>query len=483
MLFYPHTSGDEPGVWLCNNISFFNNYPTSVGMNLKKGFWIIMYNQIFLNNNGNDSIEPEIRAAAVTLHSRLRECKIEEADKPIFAGTVLVALNDKELENLDILNFHDTNQLIYRIMISFFREIRKYSSGQYGDAIWTQFMRAATKIGNELPKIVSDLANVHRKFDCVHSINTMEIFFHEFLSGSSAKKLSGIVLTPTHIADFMAHAIEIDRNSHVLDICCGTGAFFVAATECVSKDTENNADFCGCEVDSTMQKMAVLTTTLNACGSDIKILGDCFDENTVKILQKGVYNKGLINPPFAHKNHNEFDFMLHELSFLEKHGELAVLCPVGCAIGVKFHTERYEIMKHHTLKAVFSMPPSLFAGNGAQINTCVMVWEAKVPHDPSKKTFLGFFQEDGLRRCGKKGRGDLDGKWHKIEQEWLHLYFNQIEKQGVSLCRSVSYEDEWLYEAYAGSSNLNLSKQDFERTLLDYLQYCLSTYGALNIGG
>ena len=88
MIFYPHTSGDEPGVWLCNNISFFNNYPTSVGMNLKKGFWIIMYNQIFLNNNGNDSIEPEIRAAAVTLHSRLRECKIEEADKPIFAGTV-----------------------------------------------------------------------------------------------------------------------------------------------------------------------------------------------------------------------------------------------------------------------------------------------------------------------------------------------------------------------------------------------------------
>ena len=77
----------------------------------------------------------------------------------------------------------------------------------------------------------------------------------------------------------------------------------------------------------------------------------------------------------------------------------------------------------------------------------------------------------------------MDGKWHEIEQEWLHLYFNQIEKQGISLCRSVSYEDEWLYEAYAGSSNLNLSKQDFERTLLDYLQYCLSTYGALNIGG
>ena len=111
---------------------------------------------------------------------------------------------------------------------------------------------------------------------------------------------------------------------------------------------------------------------------------DCFDNNTIKKFKNLkdtdgnpiVLNKGLLNPPYSQKDHVELEFLEQELDLICQGGEVAVVCPMSCAIGTKFKDVRERLMTKHTLKAVFSMPDDIFYGQGAGTCVCVMVWEA-----------------------------------------------------------------------------------------------------------
>ena len=39
----------------------------------------------------------------------------------------------------------------------------------------------------------------------------------------------GIVLTPQHLTEFMCDLAGVNKNSRVVDICCGSGSFLVTA--------------------------------------------------------------------------------------------------------------------------------------------------------------------------------------------------------------------------------------------------------------
>ncbi|MDD7391673.1 MAG: N-6 DNA methylase [Fusobacterium gastrosuis] len=55
------------------------------------------------------------------------------------------------------------------------------------------------------------------------TIDALGVFYHEFIkySGGDGKGL-GIVLTPEHLTDFMCDLAKINKNTKVLDICCGS---------------------------------------------------------------------------------------------------------------------------------------------------------------------------------------------------------------------------------------------------------------------
>ncbi len=85
---------------------------------------------------------------------------------------------------------------------------------------------------------------------------------------------------------------------------------------------------------------------------------------------------GTLNPPYAQ---SKSDAELHELYFVKQmleclsQGSIGIaIVPMSCAIAP--NPVRYELMKHHTLEAVMSMPPELFYPVG--VVTCVMVWTA-----------------------------------------------------------------------------------------------------------
>ena len=94
----------------------------------------------------------------------------------------------------------------------------------------------------------------------------------------------------------------------------------------------------------------------------------------------------------------------------------------------------------------------------------------------SNKTFFGYCKNDEFRRKKNIGRieqFDSDGKskWKAVEEKWISLYRNKEIVDGLSAMANVSFNDEWLCEAYMKTDYSTLSKSDFQQTLNNYLSY------------
>ncbi len=115
------------------------------------------------------------------------------------------------------------------------------------------------------------------------------------------------------------------------------------------------------------------------------------------------------------------------------------------------------------------MPTDLFHPVG--VITCILVFKAHNIHPKGKKTFFGYFRDDGFVKAKHRGRIDEDNKWKSIKQEWLNLYLNRESKAGLSITQAVTVKDEWCAEAYIETDYSTLNKEDFEQTLKKYVAF------------
>lgn len=61
----------------------------------------------------------------------------------------------------------------------------------------------------------------------------------------------------------------------------------------------------------------------------------------------------------------------------------------------------------------------------------------------------------------------------RTKDQWLDLYKNKKEIPGLSVMQKVTWEDEWLAEAYMETDYTKLTEEDFEQTLRDYYSYLI----------
>jgi hypothetical protein len=433
-----------------------------------------------------------IRATAIEMHDCLREIKVVEAHKPIFIAGILIALNDKDFaKNYSKLTSFKTVMDNIQSAIKSELEKSKIKSDRaaYINQVFatlksnTKF--AAIQLGEKKSIMwYIELLEIQIKpmMDASDStIDALGVFYHEFIkySGGDGSGL-GIVLTPQHLTEFMCDVAGVNKNSTVVDICCGSASFLVTAMSKMFKDANpqemaviRQKRLYGVEFDDGLYTLAIANMIIRQDGKSNIYKGDCFDATIVKELKAKKINIGLINPPYSQTDKSELEFVEQLLNILSVGGVGAVVVPMSCAIGTKFGEVRERLFKKHTLKAVFSMPDDIFYPTGT--NPCVMVWEAHKPHDPEKKTFFGYCKDDGFVKAKKLGRIDKHGRWEKIKNEWLDLYHNLEVKNGLSATKSVSWEDEWLCEAYMETDYSALTQDDFQRTVNDYLAYLVKT--------
>jgi type I restriction-modification system DNA methylase subunit len=198
----------------------------------------------------------------------------------------------------------------------------------------------------------------------------------------------------------------------------------------------------------------------------------CFDDAIIKAIKKMKPNVGMLNPPYSQ---SKSDIDLHELYFVKQMLEclepgsmgLAIV-PMSCAISP--HPVREELMKYHTLDAVMSMPQELFYPVG--VVTCIMVWIAGKPHTNSdRKTWFGYWRNDGFVKTKHKGRIDLNDSWSKIRDRWVKMYRNREVSAGESVLSLVTSTDEWVAEAYMDTDYTTICQSDFERELKKYIVF------------
>ena len=430
----------------------------------------------------------DIRTTAIDMHEYLREIKMTERHKPIFIAGLLIALNDSDFASA-YTNLPSFRSVITNIQTAIDNVLNgsgiKANRIEYIKQAFKNLLDnskfAAIPLGNK-KSIVWYLEELEMKIKPMmdhadSTIDALGVFYHEFIkySGGDGSGL-GIILTPQHLTEFMCELAGVNKNSRVVDICCGSGSFLVTAMSKMFKDANPDEierirqdGLYGVEFDDELYTLAVANMIIRKDGKSNVFFGDCFDRRIVRVLKTKNINIGLINPPYSQDDVVELEFVEHLLDILAVDGTGVVVVPMSCAIGTKFKEVRKRLFEKHTLKAVFSMPDDIFYPTGT--NVCVMVWTAHRPHDSSVETFFGYCKDDGFVKRKKLGRIDAYGKWEEIENQWLTLYRNRDVEDGLSARHCVTDTDEWLCEAYMKTDYAKLGQADFQQTVNDYLAY------------
>lgn len=339
----------------------------------------------------------------------------------------------------------------------------------------------------------------------------LNLFFTTF-NKYVGKKDKNQAFTPDHIVHFMCKIIGINRNSKVLDPCCGSGAFLVRAmtealNDCQTDEerknvTDNNIN--GIEYEEKAFGLATTNMLIHSDGNTNILQGSCFEKDDwIKerkidcVLMNPPYNA---QPPYCKEEYVKkwkkdkdgkipkqdpskgFHYVKHIANLVGK-GKLAVLLPMQCAIGNSgdIKTFKEEMLAKHHLEAVFSLPPDIFHP-GANVNVCCMVFNLGIRHSSVEGgTFFGYYKDDGFRKKKYLGRIERinpitgEGMWNEIEKKWIETYRQRKVVSGLSAIKKVSYNDEWLCEAYMKTDYNSLSENEFEQVVRDYVAYTISS--------
>ncbi|WP_339033611.1 HsdM family class I SAM-dependent methyltransferase [Spiroplasma endosymbiont of Cantharis rufa] len=309
-------------------------------------------------------------------------------------------------------------------------------------------------------------------------------FYKEFLKYTDGnKKGLGIVLTPNHITELFAELAELTIEDIVIDPCCGTGGFLIAAmnnmiakTSSQSKKNEiKQNQLIGIEVEPKMFTLAASNMIIRGDGKANLYLKNCFDPILKEeIISKHKPSKGFINPPYSQdsEKQHELDFTYNMLNIINKNGIGICIVPINTASSLNNNeiNKRRKIMEKHTLLASMSMPENLFYPVG--VVTCIMVFRAHVPHDVDKKTWFANWKDDGFVITRGSGRTDRKHTWkNERKKEWISMYKNQQEVKGISLKRAVDYKDEWCVEAYLEPDYDSIEYSEFKNIVQEFIIY------------
>ena len=501
-----NTSNDEIRVWFGDDtLEITDEFLCFDERKLKP---LDEYRDTFLGRN-NDKLK--VMKSTYSLNELLHNLGVQEKLRSQFIGTCLLALkNGLQFENLSTKTIIAGIEEILENLLE--KDINKavkigliktniLSSQDIRTLENKSFQKLLFRIQKDILPYINDKTTMGQDI-----LNLFFTTFNKYVGKSDKNQ----AFTPDHIVKFMCDIAGINRNTKVLDPCCGSGAFLVRAmTDAMDDcDTEQERDnvkknnIYGLEFEDTAFGLATTNMLLHSDGNSNILQGSCFDYlNQFDVAQSNENTKidvVLMNPPYnAQRKQSKKEYVetwtsktnadpskgfhfVYEVAKKVGTGKLLVLLPTSCAIGGEKQKEinsfKEKMLSEHTLDAVFSLPVDMFHP-GANATACCMIFNLGVRHSKAlnKKTFFGYFKDDGFVKRKNLGRVErvVEGKslWEDIYQEWKFLYLNRLEKTGLSVLKEVTFEDEWLAEAYMETDYSSLSKNDFEKNIKELLAF------------
>ncbi len=459
------------------------------------------YRKSILHEDTSEKDLKTVLKDAADLHEDLRVYgSLGTREKPIVVSGVLLALDEIERGNFEIKSLKgdkvktDGQKIFDAIESKLLRDPIKPERKR--DKIFAQFnIFKTSEILNTInPTLQKTPLRYFAEFLYEHIYKTIKLtttsedylgrFYSEFMSygGSDGQEL-GIILTPKHITDLFCDLAQLKKDDVVLDPCCGTAGFLVAAMHHMLKLTNDETEkrhikqkqLHGIEIEDYMFTIAVTNMILRGDGKSNIESADFLAFNSGELQLKGA-TVGMINPPYslAKKKKNsdlyEICFIEHMLDSLTPNARAIAIVPQSSVTGKTKEEQavKENILKHHTLEGVITLSSDTFYGVG--VNPCITIFTTGVPHAKNKECKFIDFREDGYKVSPHVGLIDTGNALDK-KQHLLDVWTGRIEAPTKFCVKStVEATDEWLHAFYYFNDEIP-TEEDFDKTIADYLTF------------
>lgn len=309
-------------------------------------------------------------------------------------------------------------------------------------------------------------------------------FYGEFMSyaGGDGQEL-GIVLTPKHITELFCDLVELTPEDRVLDPCCGTAGFLIAAMHKMLSQTTDDTQrrsirkhqLFGIESQPYMFTIATTNMILRGDGKSNLYNVDFLRQSASQLQVQHRCKVGMMNPPYSqgsrqHPELYEIGFTEHLLDSLIEDGRCIVIIPQSSVTGKTKEEQaiKTNILKHHTLEGVITLNKNTFYGVGT--NPCIAIFTAGVPHPKNHICKFINFEDDGFIVSKHIGLQETPSAKDK-RQHLLDVWFGRSEYESKFCVETtIEAEDEWLHAFYYFNDEIPV-RADFEKTMADYLTF------------
>ena len=430
---------------------------------------------------------------AKKLNEKLHTYKILESQRSLLISSILIALENAAFNN-SYASHNKSADLAVSLIQTVSSELEKANIiGKKLDNINTQFSFIKTdtslsKQENILKEIITEIdENINTFIKTYKYFDVLGKLYIEFLRHANSDKGLGIVLTPPHITEFFTDLAQVNKNSIAYDNCTGTGGFLISAMRKMIESAKGDEvkikeikskQLIGVEYQSHIFALAVSNMYIHQDGKTNIMNGSCFEEDIINEVKSKNPTVGFLNPPYRSDKKNDTDelkYILNNIECLVDGGVCVSIVPMSSALAMtgKTYEIKKELLKKHTLEAVLSMPNDLFIDSDVGTVTCIMVFTAHKRHFKGKKTFFGYFKNDGFEKR-RKGRIEIDGQWKGIKNEWLKAYLNKANVADLSINVEVTESDEWCPEAYLITNFKKIKSDNFIKNLKEHCIYLFS---------
>lgn len=442
----------------------------------------------------------EILKDAKNLHEDLRNYgSIQDKDKPLIVSGILLALREMEHKGFSIESLigDETNTDGEKIYEAIEKNLKRsnVSPQVKKEKLLSQFLvikdtKAINEINEGLKKTPLKhfteflYENIYKNIKHIQSAEDyLGRFYGEFMSYSGGDGQSlGIVLTPKHVTELFCDLVDLKSTDSVLDPCCGTAGFLIAAMHDMLQKTDNietqrnirKNQLHGLELQPYMFTIATTNMILRGDGKSNLEQEDFLRYNPSLLQEKGC-TVGMMNPPYSMGSKNnpslyEINFTEHLLNSVVQDGKVVVIVPQSSMTGKTKEEQaiKENILKYHTLEGVITLNKNSFYGVGT--NPCIAIFTAGIPHYKDKIVKFINFENDGFEV--QKYRGLIETISAKDKkQHLLDVWFDRLEAETKFCVKTVvEPDDEWLHSFYYFNDEIP-KEEDFENTIADYLTF------------
>ena len=279
-----------------------------------------------------------------------------------------------------------------------------------------------------LDKIVTAMDDMYEQMAKLSDTDARGDVYEYLLSKLSTAGVNGQFRTPRHIIRMMVELMQPKPDDLICDPACGTSGFLVAASDYLKENKKSevffnkenrehymNNMFTGFDMDRTMLRIGAMNMMTHGVENPfIEYRDSLSDQNP----DREKYSLILANPPFkgsldaeivstdllkvCKSKKTELLFLALFLKMLRIGGRCACIVPDGVLFGssTAHKAIRQEIIEHHRLEAVISMPSGVFKPY-AGVSTAVLIF-TKTNHGGTDKVWFYDMRADGFSLDDKR---------------------------------------------------------------------------------